>query len=219
MADEPEIEVELKYRLGNWRDVHTLVDRLPQPEAHYTQTNFYLDDTKRSLRGVRIMLRAREITFPVGMAKGLGKPPVTITAKRRVSAKDGLFVNEERTQVMHIDDWRDIQYGKAQIDMNGPVFKWLSEQVPSLGRLQIIGDTENHRWQIYSEVHLLEIDKTIFPDGSIEGEVECETSIPDESRKHIDALLKRYNISYKMATQGKYARFLEKAEGVTNYAE
>lgn len=217
MADV-EIETELKYRLGNWRDVHTLVDKLPAPEAQFTQTNFYLDDTKRSLREVRIMLRAREITFPVGLAKGLGKPPVTVTAKRRISAKDGLFVNEERTQVMHIDDWRDIQYGKAVLD-SGPVLTWLGETVPKLGKLQVLGHTENHRWQIYSDVFKLEIDKTIYPDGAIEGEVECETSLPDLARAHIEKLLSGLNIQFKPATQGKYARFLEKAEGVTGYQE
>ncbi|MFO0745243.1 MAG: CYTH domain-containing protein [Myxococcota bacterium] len=218
MADV-EIETELKYSLPNWRDVHKLVDKLPAPEAHFTQTNFYLDDTRRQLRNAKIMLRAREITFPVGLAKGLGKPPVSITAKRRVSAKNGLFVNEERTQVMHIDDWRDIQNGKATIDMSGPVLKWIVEQVPGVGKLQILGNTETVRWQIYSDVHLLEIDKTVYPDGTIEGEVECETSMPDESRAHIEGLLKGLFIDFKPATQGKYARFLEKAEGVTNYAE
>lgn len=137
---------------------------MPAPEAHYTQTNNYLDDARRSLRQAKIMLRAREITFPVGMAKGLGKPPVTIAAKRRRSVDNGLFINEERQQVMHIDDWRDIEYGKAQLEMKGPVFTWLLEQVPDLGKLRILGHTENIRWQIYSDMFMLELDKTIFPD-------------------------------------------------------
>ena len=97
MASDPPLEIALKFRLTDWRQVHDLVPKLGTPEAHYTQTNVYLDDPKRSLRAAKIMLRAREITFPVGMAKGLGKPPVTITAKRRVTApKNGLFINEER---------------------------------------------------------------------------------------------------------------------------
>ena len=216
MAKEP-LEIELKYRLTNWRDIHRLVEKLPHPEAHFTQTNNYLDDPRRSLREARIMLRAREITFPVGMAKGLGKPPVTIAAKRRKSAENGLFINEERQVVMSYDDWTDIEEGKAQLDMKSPVMKWVSEQVPNLGKLRIIGKTENIRWQIYSEMFMLELDKTIFPDGTIEGEIEIETPIPEEARKHLLALLKEHNIEAKPATQGKYARFLEKVEGVSDY--
>ncbi|MCC6623768.1 MAG: CYTH domain-containing protein [Deltaproteobacteria bacterium] len=218
MSEEP-LEIELKYRLANWRDIHRLVEKMNAPEAHYTQTNNYLDDARRALRAKKIMLRAREITFPVGMAKGLGKPPVTITAKRKKSIDNGVFVNEERQQVMHIDDWRDIEYGKAQIDMKGPVFAWLLEQVPDLGKLRILGQTENIRWQIYSDIFMLELDKTVFPDGTIEAEIEVETSMPEEARKHILELCGKHFIEVKPATQGKYARFLEKAEGVSDYAD
>jgi len=218
MAEDVPLEIELKYRLTNWRQVHDLVPKLPTPEAHFTQTNFYLDDPKRSLRQAKIMLRAREITFPVGMAKGLGKPPVTITAKRRVKApKDGLFINEERQQVMHIDDWRAVQYGKETLELTGPALGWVAEQVPSLSKLRVLGTAENIRWQIYSDVFKLEIDKTVFSNGDIEAEVECETELPDAARAHIEALLKQHHIEFKPSTQGKYSRFLEKFEGVSDW--
>lgn len=220
MAEDAPLEIELKYRLKNWRQVHDLVPKLPAPEAHFTQTNFYLDDANRSLRKAKIMLRAREITFPVGMAKGLGKPPVTITVKRKKAApKDGLFINEERQQVMHIDDWRPILYGKAQLELKGPALSWLAAEVPGLGPLQILGSSENIRWQIYSYVYMLEIDKTVFSNGDIEAEVECETEIPDDARKHIEALLAQNYIDFEPATQGKYSRFLEKTEGVKDWAD
>jgi uncharacterized protein YjbK len=204
-----EIETEIKIALVEWRDYDRLLRALDPSEAHFTQHNNYLDDASRSLRKADVMLRAREIQFPVGAAKGLGKPPVTVTAKRRKSAIGGVFISEEREGVMDFDDWRDFEIGKAPLDTSGHVFKWVKEQVDH-GDLVIVGKTINHRWKIRSSAFMLEIDKTLFPDGSTECEVECETILPDEAKKHIEALLTGLKIPFRDQTEGKYARFLSR---------
>lgn len=202
-------EVELKFRIDDARHLDTLLAVLPPPEASFTQTNHYLDDANRSLRTVDIMLRAREIALPFPTSRTIGNPPVTFTAKRRKSINNGLFISEERAQVLALDDWLEIVAKKLPIPTTGPLFRWLREVV-DFGPLEIVGATINDRYQIRDDVYLLEIDRTVFPDGSIEVEVECETIIPDQARIHIDKLLGGLRIGYGPQTEGKYARFLRK---------
>ena len=211
-------EIEVKLALKDWRQIERLLHALPPHEAQFTQHNNYLDDTARSLREARIMLRAREIQFPVGAAKGLGKPPVTITAKRHKSSDNGIFISEEREQVMHYDDWREFEYGRTGLDTSGFVFRWVEDQV-KFGKLKIIGKTINHRWKIRSDIYVLEIDKTVFPDDSIEAEIECETLWPDLAKKHIEALCTANKVDIGPQRRGKFARFLEKTEGISNYPD
>lgn len=209
-------EIEVKVALVRWRDYDKLLRSLNTPEANFTQFNYYLDDERRSLREARIMLRAREIKFPVGAAKGLGKPPVTITAKRRRSADGGVFVSEEHEQVMAYDDWKDFEIGREPLASDGHVFRWLKSQTEH-GDLKVIGHTQNERYKIRSDVFVLEIDITKFPDGSTEVEIECETIWPDVAKKHIEGLCEKLGIDTRPQTSGKYARFLEKSEGVRGY--
>lgn len=216
MNNPAHTEVEVKMALKDWRQIETLLKALPPPEAHFTQINFYLDDTARSLREAKIMLRAREIQFPVGAAKGLGKPPITITAKRQKSNQGGIFISEEREQVMSMDDWREFEWGRTGLDTSGFVFKWVEEQA-KFGKLQIVGQITNHRWKVRSDAFVLEIDKTVFPDDSIEAEIECETLWPDMAKKHIEELCAGMKVDLGPQRRGKYARFLLKAEGITDY--
>ena len=88
---------------------------------------------------------------------------------------------------MAYDDWREFQWGRSGLDTVGYVFRWVEAQA-KVGKLQIVGKTDNHRWKVRSEEFLLEVDKTVFPDGSIEAEIECETDNPELAKKHIEAL-------------------------------
>lgn len=202
-------EIELKYVLQNPRHLDALLRVVSAPEAAFTQYNNYLDDASTSLRSAQIMVRAREISFPVGGALGLGKPPVTITAKRRVSVRDGLFVSEEREQVMRLDDWRDYEIGRGELDLKGAALAWAATHA-KFGPLKIIGQTVNVRYQVRSGPFTLELDKTKFPDDSVDLELECETIMPDMAREHIEQLLKSLNIPFAPQTKSKYERFLER---------
>lgn len=203
-------EVEVKLAIADWRKVETLLRGLPPHEAAFTQKNFYLDDESRTLLRSEIMLRAREIQFPVGAAKGLSKAPVTFTTKRRKSNIDGVFISEERSQVMHYDDWREFEFGRSLLNTSGPLFQWLDGEV-NFGKLQIVGLTINQRWKVRSGPYMLEIDQTTFPDdGSIEAEIECETLWPDKAREHIERLCRRLEIEIGPQRKSKYARFLAK---------
>ena len=89
--------------------------------------------------------------------------------------------------------------------------------IRSYYELKVIGKTVNHRWKVRSDAFMLEIDKTVFPDDSIEAEIECETMWPDVAKKHIEELCERVGIEIGPQHKGKYARFLQKTEGVTDY--
>ncbi len=204
-------EIELKYALENHRQLDALLRAVSAPEAAFTQYNNYLDDAQKTLVGAQIMVRAREISFPVGAALGLGKPPVTITAKRRVSARTGLFISEEREQVMRLDDWRDFELGRGEMDLKGAALAWAANVVP-YGPRRILGQTINVRYQVRSGPFILEIDRTKFPDDSIDLELECETVAPDIAREHIEQLLKSLKIAFVPQTKGKFERFLERAQ-------
>jgi uncharacterized protein YjbK len=209
-------EIEVKVALVDWRDHEKLLRSLNTPEANFTQFNSYLDDDRRSLREAHIMLRARAIRFPVGAAKGLGKPPVTITAKRRRSSEGGVFVSDEHEQVMPFDEWTDFVIGREPLDTKGHVFRWLKSQVDH-GELKVLGQTINERFKVRSDVFVLEVDFTKFPDDSKEVEIECETIWPDVAKKHIEELCAKLGIATRPQESGKYARFLQKTEGVRNY--
>jgi|JI10StandDraft_1071094.scaffolds.fasta_scaffold459077_1 uncharacterized protein YjbK len=209
-------EIEVKVALIEWRDYDKLLRSLTTPEANFTQFNSYLDDDARSLRNARIMLRAREIKFPVGAAKGLGKPPVTITAKRRRSSEGGIFISDEHEQVMAYDDWTDFVIGREPLPMTGHVFKWVKNQVEH-GDLKVLGQTKNERFKVRSDMFVLEIDITKFPDDSTEVEIECETIWPDVAKKHIEDLCAKLGIKTRPQTLGKFARFLQKTEGIRDY--
>jgi len=200
-------EVELKYRVEGAKHLERLLERLPKPEAAFTQHNHYLDDEAGSLRKAEVMLRARSVSFPPGASRG-GNPPVTFTAKTRRSVDNGLFISEERAQVITHDDWRDILESGRPFSVQGPLFRWL-RGVTDYGDLQVIGLTVNDRYQIRSDLFLLEIDRTTFPDGSVELEVECETLVPDLARTHIEGLLTEAELPFGPQTEGKYARFLK----------
>jgi len=203
------MEVELKYRIDGQRSFQKLLAALPPAESSFVQTNNYLDDAARSLRKAPIMLRAREVRLPAGALSSLA-PSVTFEAKRRISKEDGLFISEERAQVMSLDEWMAIKVRGLPIPTDGPLFRWLAGVAPH-GGLAIIGKTTNHRHQIRSDLFVLELDCTQFPDGSEEFEVECETHLPDAGRAHIEDLFGRIGVEGHPQTKGKYARFLKKA--------
>lgn len=202
-------EVELKFKVDGVDKLGALMAKLPKPESSFIQTNNYLDDEAGSLRKAGIMLRAREIKLAPDAPVGLGKPPVTFTAKVRLSKEDGLFVSEERAQVMPLGDWMEIKDRKLPIPTEGPLFRWLQGKT-EFGALRIVGETVNLRHQVRSDLFMLEIDHTRFPDGSQELEIECETILPDKARAHIERLLGGLGIPFSPQTEGKYARFLQK---------
>jgi uncharacterized protein YjbK len=202
-------EVELKFKVDGVDKLDALMRALPKPESSFIQTNNYLDDEAGSLRAAGIMLRAREVRLAPDAPPGLGKPPVTFTAKVRLSKDNGLFVSEERAQVMPLDAWMEIKDKGLPIPTDGPLFRWLLGQT-AFGPLRVVGETVNLRHLVRSDLFLLEIDHTRFPDGSQELEIECETILPDQARVHIEKLLGGLGISFSPQTEGKYARFLQK---------
>jgi uncharacterized protein YjbK len=204
-----ETEVELKYRIEDPGALGAIAVACAAPEAWFRQTNHYLDDAARSLRAARLMLRAREIWFPPGTPSAGTKPPVTFTAKRRISAEGGLFTALERSQVMPLDVWQDI-LSQPHVPAVGPLFDWLRGELP-FGPLARIGATVTMRRKVQSGFFMLELDHTTYPDGSSDLELECETYAPDLARAHIEELLTRLGVTFAPATEGKYARFLARA--------
>jgi uncharacterized protein YjbK len=199
-----ETEVELKYIIQDPEAQRAILAACDEPAIFFRQTNHYLDDAERSLRQAAIMLRAREIWFPPGTP--VGKPPVTFTAKRRTAAEGAVFSSIERSQVIPLEDWQDLMQ-QPVIVAKGPLFNWLRGEVP-FGPLQRIGQTVTTRNKVASGGYTIELDSTVYPDGSSDLELECETSSPALARVHIEALLNHLRVAFSPSTEGKYARFL-----------
>jgi uncharacterized protein YjbK len=201
-----ETEVELKYTIADPRALGVIVAACEAPEVWFRQTNHYLDDADRSLRQATIMLRAREIWFPPGTPGAGGKPPVTLTAKRRAASEGGLFTAVERSQVMTLDDWQDLA-PHTVIPARGPLFDWLRGEL-AFGPLGRLGQTVTTRQKLSFGYFVLELDATTYPDGSSDLELECETFAPDLAREEIEGLLNRIGVAFAPSAEGKYARFL-----------
>jgi hypothetical protein len=54
----------------------------------------------------------------------------------------------------------------------------------------------------------LEVDRTLFPNGRVDAEIEVETEAHDRARELLQAFAARYGFDLTPQTLGKYSRFL-----------
>lgn len=207
MAQDENSEKEVKLAIKNIADHKRLIAALPKPETRFTQTNIYLDDKERRLKKHSLMLRAREIQFPPGSP--IVDPPVTLTAKRRREQKDGLFISDEYNQVISMEEWENFQERRDETLLEGKVINFI-RSITEFGPLEIIGSMKNERYQVRSDLYILEIDLTTFPDGTQEAEIECESPWLDKAKAHIEHLCRQLEIEISPQTKSKYVRFLER---------
>lgn len=177
---------------------------LPEPTQVIEQVNHYLDDAYGALSEARIMLRVR-----VASVDGKARP-IVVTAKRRREISDGVFVADEYEQTLTAAQWQAVLSGQTQLsEIAGEAIDWLNGQV-DVWRLAPFGQMTNRRVVVEHAGLVLEVDRTSFPDGSVDAEVEVETAEPERARAVVQSLAAKANVELFNQTAGKYARFLER---------
>ena len=200
------LEVELKLALVDPNRLGALLAALPTPVRVVEQHNHYFVHAGQAGAGVPAMVRVRESFEERDGAMVL--KAITLTVKRRHQTVDGLFVAEEHEQPVAGALWEAIGRGEAPLEgVAGPALDWLRAQGP-LGPLRRQGAMTNRRHVVPLGGYTLEVDRTAFPDGSVDVEVEVETDDAAGARAVVEAAAAEAGVALVDQTMTKYARFL-----------
>jgi uncharacterized protein YjbK len=196
-------EVEVKLALADPADLDRLLSGLPAALEIVDQANHYYGDAAGLLGRDRIMVRIREERTDTGEARFLA------TVKRRTARSGGVFASEEREALIEPGVWRGVVEGHLAVeDLEAPPLVWLRTAFPGLGPLLLVGTAANTRHRVRWGAWVLEVDRTRFPDGFIDAEVEVETAEPEAALQAVGQLLDAHGIRWMPQTAGKYRRFM-----------
>ena len=195
-------EEEVKLTLMSEEGLHCLLKHLGKPSKVAEQENEYFDTPEGDLLKERVMLRVRR-----------QEGRVIVTAKSDAQIKVGGLTCREvefDTTLEVSDQW--IQNGLETWDIS-PVSHALSF-APRQARLVSLGTSApRRRYFDYSGRGVLEVDRTLLPDGTIHAELELETSRMAEELVTLRKLLDDLGVEYTDQVIPKFQRFLSAREG------
>lgn len=204
MSAPGRLERELKYRLRGEEDWRSLQAGLGPPLRAVTQVNHYLEAPDGRLGRASALLRVR--------LEGDGDRVLTFKKGERVQA--GYFEAVEVDAQVSLSEQEALWGGSLEDAL------WslspLRAFEEDLGRapLSLLGTIENLRLSFpLPSGGLLELDRTRFPDGSVDHEVEIETCEPELARGWFEALAGRLGIAAEPQLETKFERFLARAGG------
>jgi len=204
---EAGVEVEIKLGLRSPEELETLLDHLPSPSYVIEQANHYFDTPDGRLSAARIMLRVREerrSDKPGVQAVAAAKRRKSRTAKARHEA-------EEIEHVLSPKIWQAVVEGTTNLAaLDSPVVDWVRGELGELTTLAVLGVVENKRHVVHHEGFVLEVDRTGFPDGSVDAEVEVETRDIDGARAVVEAAAAAAGVALFDQNKGKHRRFRER---------
>lgn len=200
-------EVELKYLLGSDADLEMLAQSLPGFQADLKQQNIYLD--------VRGKLRARGCLCRIRLENGNGE----VTLKVAGEIKDGVSSATEYSESLTSEALKQVESNDFIGALRG--MKCLDKLESICGEpltaLEEWGRIRNlRRCFRWDQDWVVELDRAIFPDGTIRRELEVETDDPRGAREVIDGILRDLQISWQEAHESKSCqlfRILEESAG------
>jgi len=205
------LEIELKYALSKTQYTHLLAYLRTWIVRRQHIENFYIDDSKLTLRRSRIGLRLRRVDktkYFLTLKFDPKNPP-----HRRTR---GLSVRHEIEETMNGPLARRFLSDFSGRALPRRFVRWLLRLCPSLDlkELGILG-----KLSLFRVIHelpavgIIELDK-----GSLGGEnfyeLEIETSKPHETQRRLHLLLKKLGMKPRPSQKSKLARFLEKQSEV-----
>ncbi len=198
-------ENELKLGLARAGDLPRLLSALPRPSAVISQSNHYFVDPEGRTARSGVMVRVREERDGDGTRRA-----VRLTLKRRTSIVEGVFSSQELEAPVDLAVWQGIVAGDQ--DLAAAPLDLVRSLCAELGIGSLVrqGTMANVRHVIAHRGFVLEVDRTTFPDGSVDVEVEVETDDPDGARALVQEVAAKAGIELFVQTKGKYARFCER---------
>jgi uncharacterized protein YjbK len=201
-------EKEIKLDLDSEKNYAILVEHFKEKKELHLENSFF-DTDSGSLRKVEWALRIRKCNDKYTLtAKGMAK-----------RGSGGLTIRPEIENELEPETAEQmIENGIKTKDIPKEIFNEfkdalddnLLKKILSFKTLRIIIAYETHSIPIQ-----LEIDKTEYPDGSTDYELEIELpqkDLQDKVLQQIEALLDRLNIPFILQKRSKFARALKKLE-------
>jgi inorganic triphosphatase YgiF len=216
------MEIELKVGLASEADRQRLLKAFGPAQDSLLQKNIFLRDRGGRLAELQSVLRVRrERQFP---AAGPPLDTVTLAFKGDAVPKGALFCREETECALGlplIDVERD---PSRLLELGLPPIARLREAVPDITGLEVLGAFENQRTLVHVPLNVegremapvWEVDRTVFPGGRVECELEIE--LP-EAQGHAEVLLavqRRLEVAgveIRPEGRSKFARFLQYTRG------
>ncbi|MCB9728108.1 MAG: CYTH domain-containing protein [Deltaproteobacteria bacterium] len=194
-------ERELKLSLPDPDELPRLLAALPAATAVLTQDNLYFVEPGAPPERARIMVRLRQERRDGADGRWL------LTVKSGSQAVDGYFVAEEReAELDEATAARIAADPSALLGVGVEPARWLTEEA-GVGALVPLGGMRNRRHLVPCAGFLLEVDRTEFPGGVVEAEVEVETERADEARALLLEVAERAGVRLVAQTLGKFTRF------------
>ena len=198
-------EVELKYLLGSDADLEMLAQSLPGFQTELKQQNVYLD--------VRGKLRSHGCLCRIRIENGKGE----ITLKVAGGIKDGVSSATEFSESLTSQALKKVESKDFLGALRGMKCFEKLESIcgEPLTALEEWGRIRNlRRCFRLDQGWVVELDRAVFPDGTIRRELEVETDDPRGAREVIDGILRGLKVSWHEAEESKSCqlfRILESA--------
>ena len=205
------LEIEVKLALDSFPDYLKVRGFLGNPDKEFAQTNCFFDSEDRQLHKDRWALRVR-----VEDDRGL------ITLKGPSDAED---TSQMATIREEIESEIDRSVAQAVIELRTDVLsldvdpvKFIKKKYPDLALSRLV-QFENERlikqYKMGSYSYDLELDKTVYGDGSTDYELEVEVDRQEEMPTVVRSLQKLFEslkVPFERQTKTKFERALERTE-------
>jgi uncharacterized protein YjbK len=209
VATEP-TESEIKVSITD-EEAERIRRHLGPPAHKLRQINHYFETAEDHLAKARLSLRVREESDLAG-----GGTNILLTVKSAGLRAGALMVRPEIESQLDASAWDGLQAGRlhfAQLDLE-PIKK-LKDAIEELETLELslLGRVENMRevYEFRADEMPLEvlIDRTTYPDGGSDIELESELSQAraGQGARVLRALFDELGVDWRPADVGKYTRF------------
>jgi uncharacterized protein YjbK len=203
-----QLEIEIKLKLESFTDYLKLIGYLGQIESEDHHINAFFDSEDRQLARAGWALRVR-----VENKRGL------VTVKSIPTTEGAAVVRQE----IEAEIPRGVAYdiiGLRTDLLTGDIMpvEFIKQQIPNLHLAKLI-QFENVRqkklFRIGGDNYLLEVDKTMYTDGSVDYELEVELADIERVEtveEHLRKLFASLAIPFEHQTESKLARALKRAK-------
>ncbi len=202
------LEIEIKLKLESFTDYLKLIGYLGQIESEDHHINAFFDTEDRQLARAGWALRVRAEN-----KRGL------VTIKSIPTTEGAAVVRQEiEAEIPRGVAYEIIGLREELMAMSIMPVDFIKRQFPELNLAKLI-QFENVRqkklFRIGGDNYLLEVDKTMYTDGSVDYELEVELHDMDRIETvedHLRKLFHSLDIPFEHQTESKFARALKRAK-------
>jgi len=186
-----ELEVEAKLELDVEDPLGLLTDLLGRHVRRREQLNRYFLPV--GPRGLVVRLREEE-----------GGVLLTIKGAGRAAA-DGVLVKPEANEVIPPEWLLELrECGESEALFGAAIMKAVEPP------LEYMGQSHNTRWSFDFRSWTVDLDRTVYPDGSVSWEVEIEAEDAGRARNELARTLDDAGIGWRSTSESKFSRVLKR---------